>query len=329
MKQKNMPSKQYHDETLFRRYSGNPILTPRMWPYPVNTVFNPAAAEVDGKTVILARVEDRLGISHLTVARSQNGISGWEIDKSPSFSPDTRNHPEETLGVEDPRITRLDELGVWAITYTSFSEDGPLVSLATTGDFKKFKRFGPILRQLDKDAALFPRRFANRWAIIHRPQLHPDKPAHMWISFSPDLKHWGDTQIIMRARKGNAWDGAKLGICPQPLETPSGWLILYHGVRETCYGLIYRIGLALLDLKDPRRVIRRSRDWIMAPLAPYELFGDVGNVVFPCGWIYDKPKGEVRLYYGGADTCIALATARMKDLLDYIKSCSTRVDYLT
>lgn len=328
MKQKNMPPAQYHDETLFRRYKGNPILTPGMWPYPINTVFNPAAAEVDGKTVLLVRVEDRLGISHLTVARSQNGVTGWDIDKSPTFPPDSQNHPEEAYGVEDPRITWLESLKVWAVTYTSFSKDGPLVSLATTRDFKKFKRFGPILRQLDKDAALFPRRFGDRWAIIHRPLLEPTKPAHMWMSFSPDLKHWGDTQIFMRARKGNAWDGAKLGICPQPLETRDGWLILYHGVRETCYGSIYRIGLALLDLKNPRRVIRRSRDWIMAPLAPYELFGDVGNVIFPCGWIYDKPKGEVRLYYGGADNCVALATAPMKDILDYIKSCPARAEEL-
>ncbi|MBU2530922.1 MAG: glycosidase [Elusimicrobia bacterium] len=291
-----------------------------MWPYPINTVFNPAAAEVNGETVLLARIENKFGISHLTVARSKDGITNWKINKSPSIEPDDKR-PEEELGVEDPRITWMEELKLWAITYTAYSKDCPLVSLATTKDFKTFKKMGPILRQIDKDAALFPKRINGRWAIIHRPYLDPAVPAHMWMSFSPDLKHWGDSQIFMRARKGNAWDGAKLGICPEPIETPDGWLILYHGVRETCYGSIYRIGLALLDLKEPWKVLHRSKDWVMTPLAPYELLGDVGNVIFAGGWIHDKKKGTLCIYYGGADTCIALASAKMKDVLSYIKSC--------
>jgi predicted GH43/DUF377 family glycosyl hydrolase len=318
--QKKKLKKQYHDETLFTRHKDNPIITSDMWPYPINTVFNPAAVEVNGETVLLARIEDKFGISHLTVARSKYGIKNWKIDKSPSIEPDDK-HPEEELGVEDPRITWMEELKLWAITYTAYSKDGPLVSLATTKDFKTFKKMGPILRQIDKDAALFPKRINGRWAIIHRPYLDPAVPPHMWMSFSPDLKHWGDSQIFMRTRKGNAWDGAKLGICPEPIETPDGWLILYHGVRETCYGSIYRIGLALLDLKEPWKVLHRSKDWGMTPIAPYELLGDVGNVIFAGGWIYDKKKGTLRIYYGGADTCIALASAKMKDVLSYIKKC--------
>ena len=321
MEQKKNLKGKYHDEILFARHKDNPLITPDMCPYPINTIFNPAAAEVNGETVLLTRVEDKHGISHLTVARSKDGISDWKIDKSPSLEPEPEKYPEEELGIEDPRITWLEELKVWAITYTAVSKDGPLVSLATTKDFKTFKKLGPILRQHDKDAALFPKRVNGRWAIIHRPTLSHLVPAHMWISFSHDLKHWGDFQIIMRARKGNAWEGAKLGICPEPLETPDGWLILYHGIRKTCYGSIYRIGLALLDLDKPWQVIRRSRDWVMTPLAPYELFGDVGNVIFPCGWIHDKKTGIVSLYYGGADTSIALATAPMKEILSYMKNC--------
>lgn len=320
MKQKTFQSKKYYDETLFHRHENNPILTPDMWPYPVNTVFNPAAAVVNDKTVLLVRAEDRFGVSHLAAAWSCDGLTGWEIDKKPALSPDPRNHPEEALGVEDPRITRLDELNAWAVTYTAYSNDGPMVSLATTRDFKKFKRLGTILRPCDKDAALFPKRINGRWAIIHRPMITPSH-AQMWMSFSPDLKYWGDSRIFMRSRPGNAWDGAKLGLCPQPLETPKGWLILYHGVRQTCYGSIYRIGLALLDLNEPWKVLRRSKNWLMTPLAPYELHGDIGNVIFPCGWIYDKAKDEVRVYYGAADTCVAMATANMKDILAYIKTC--------
>jgi predicted GH43/DUF377 family glycosyl hydrolase len=125
----------------------------------------------------------------------------------------------------------------------------------------------------------------------------------------------------MHARRGAWWDANKIGLSPPPLETPEGWLILYHGVRGTAGGCLYRLGLALLDLDDPCRVLRRSDEWIFAPELPYERQGDVNGVVFPCGWILDQPSGEIRLYYGGADTCLALATAQLSDLLSYLGTC--------
>ena len=117
------------------------------------------------------------------------------------------------------------------------------------------------------------------------------------------------------------WDANKIGLSPPPLETPEGWLILYHGVRSTAGGSLYRLGLALLDLEDPCRVLRRTDEWVFAPEAPYERHGDVDDVVFPCGWILDKASGAIRLYYGGADTCVALATARLSDLLSFLRKC--------
>ena len=125
----------------------------------------------------------------------------------------------------------------------------------------------------------------------------------------------------MHARRGAWWDANKIGLSPPPLETPEGWLILYHGVRVTAGGCLYRLGLALLDLEDPCQVLRRSDEWIFAPEMPYERQGDVNGVVFPCGWILDKPSGEIRLYYGGADTCLALATAQLADVLGYLRKC--------
>jgi beta-1,4-mannooligosaccharide/beta-1,4-mannosyl-N-acetylglucosamine phosphorylase len=98
-------------------------------------------------------------------------------------------------------------------------------------------------------------------------------------------------------------------------------LILYHGVRNTPGGCLYRLGLALLDLEDPRRVLRRSDEWVFAPEMQYERQGDVNGVVFPCGWILDQPSGLIRMYYGGADSCLALATAPLADLLDYLRKC--------
>jgi len=306
---------------LFHRHGDNPILTARDWPYPAHTVFNAGACRAGDETILLVRVEDRRGHSHLAVARSNDGVSSWRIDARPSFAPDPANYPEEEWGVEDARLTWVEDRGRWIIAYTAFSHGGPLVSLAETTDFVTFSRLGAAMPPEDKDAAVFPRRFGNRYAMIHRPVSAGSSGAHIWLSFSPDLEHWGGHHILLHARHGAWWDANKIGLGPPPLETPEGWLILYHGVRATAGGCLYRRGLALLDLEDPARVLRRSDEWVFAPQTPYERHGDVGGVVFPCGWILDKPSGAIRLYYGGADTCLALATAQLSDVLGYLHAC--------
>ncbi|MFN3928622.1 MAG: glycosidase, partial [Thermoflexus sp.] len=155
---------------------------------------------------------------------------------------------------------------------------------------------------------------------IHRPMpTAPGARPNIWISFSPDLRHWGDHTVIIEARPGGWWDSDRVGLGPQPIETPEGWLILYHGVRQTAAGRIYRVGMALLDLEDPRKVIRRSSEWVFGPRMSYERIGDVPNVTFPCGAIVDPRSGELLMYYGAADTCVALASASLQQLLDYLK----------
>jgi predicted GH43/DUF377 family glycosyl hydrolase len=311
-----------HFRELFRRYEHNPILTVNDWPYPANSVFNAGAALLpSGETLLLARVEDRRGISHLTAARSRDGVSDWRIDPRPTLEPDPENHPEEVWGIEDPRITWVDELGRYAIIYTSYSTSGPLVSLALTRDFKEFERKGVIMPPEDKDAALLPRRFGGRWALIHRPVSgFPGSRANMWLSYSPDLKHWGDHTLMLEARRGAWWDANKIGLSPPPVETMEGWLVIYHGVRMTPAGCLYRLGLALFDLENPAKLVRRGDEWIFGPHAPYERVGDVGDVVFPCGVTHNEATGELRLYYGAADTSIALAIGNVKDLLDWLKT---------
>jgi predicted GH43/DUF377 family glycosyl hydrolase len=306
---------------LFNRHSANPILSAGDWPYPAHTVFNAGACQVGDETVLLVRVEDRRGHSHLTVARSNNGVSNWQIDSKPSFAPDLEGHSEEAWGVEDPRLTWVEDRQEWIIAYTAYSQSGPLVSLARTKNFTSFSRLGPVMPPEDKDAAVFPRRFGGRYAMIHRPVSAGSSGAHIWLSYSPDLIHWGDHRILLHARRGAWWDANKIGLSPPPLETAEGWLLLYHGVRQTAGGCLYRLGLALLDLEDPCCVLRRSDEWIFAAEMPYERQGDVGDVVFPCGWILNKVTGAIRLYYGGADSCLALATAQVSELLDYLRKC--------
>jgi len=312
--------KQNSSYDLFQRHPGNPILSVDDWPYKANSVFNAAAAEVDGKILLLARVEDFRGMSHLTLARSDDGISNWQINKEPSLKPEPEKYPEELWGIEDPRITQLEEMNKWAICYTAYSKGGPLVSLAMTSDFKSFERLGPVMPPEDKDAALFPVKFNGLWAMLHRPvSMAAILGAHIWLSFSPNLKHWGEHQEIIQARDGGWWDANKIGLCAPPMQTKEGWLILYHGVRTTASGSIYRLGLALLDLENPAKVIRRTDEWIFGPKAHYEREGDVDDVVFPCGWL--KRDNKVFMYYGAADSRICLAIADFNELLDVVLVC--------
>ena len=295
------------------------------WPYPVNTVFNAAATLLpDGTTLLLCRVEDLRGISHLSAARSKNGVDNWKIDPKPTFSADPEHFPEEIWGVEDPRVTFVPELDQYVIAYTSYSRGGPGVSLAQTKDFINFERFGVIMTPDDKDAALFPHRIGKYWALIHRPMTTTG--AHMWISYSPDLKHWGSHKVILQARRGGWWDANKIGLCSPPIETPKGWLMIYHGVRVTASGSIYRLGLALFDLEHPDICLRRGNSWIFGPDAPYERVGDVHDVVYPCGQTIGADGDTINLYYGAADSSVALATGSINCLLTWLETNSSMGD---
>jgi predicted GH43/DUF377 family glycosyl hydrolase len=305
------------DSTLFTRYAGNPILSRDDWPYPINSVFNAGAAQLSsGETLLLCRVEDRRGLSHLCAARSANGIDGWRIDPEPTLAANPGEYPEEIWGIEDPRITFVPELKRYAVAYTSFARGGPGVSLALTSDFRSFERYGVIMPPEDKDAALLPRRVGGFWAMIHRPVTPTG--AHMWISYSPDLRHWGSHRVILEARRGGWWDANKIGLCSPPIETAKGWLVIYHGVRQTASGSIYRLGLALFDLDRPDICLQRGNSWMFGPEASYERTGDVRDVVFPCGQVIEADGDTIRLYYGAADSCIAMATGSIRALLAWL-----------
>jgi len=308
----------YHgQDSLFQRHPSNPILSRKDWPYPVNSVFNAGVVRLeDGDTLLLCRVEDRSGLSHLCAARSANGIDGWRIDPHPTLEANPQEYPEEIWGIEDPRITYLPELKQYAVAYTAFARGGPCVSLALTKDFKTFERYGVIMTPEDKDAVLLPRRFGGLWALVHRPTT--SLGAHIWISYSPDLRHWGEHRVILEARRGGWWDANKIGLCSPFIETEKGWLAIYHGVRQTAAGSIYRLGLALFDLEKQDVCLQRGSGWIFSPEAPYERTGDVPEVVFPCGQTIGADGDTINLYYGASDSCMALATGSIRTLFSWL-----------
>jgi beta-1,2-mannobiose phosphorylase / 1,2-beta-oligomannan phosphorylase len=305
------------DRELFDRHPANPILTADDWPYAVNAVFNPAAAQLDGTTVLLARVEDLTGISHLTAARSSNGVDGWTVDREPLLAP-ADGIESEQWGFEDARVVFLPELELWAITCTVYGPGGPAVYLATTEDFRTVERHGIVREPEDKNAALLSHRIDGKWVLFHRPTTDfggPRPHGGIYVSRSADLVEWSAPEQVLRQRDGAWWDASRIGIGPPLLRTEHGWLLIYHGVKDTVSGSVYRVGLALTDLDEPTRVLHRLPHWIFAPLGSYERAGDVPNVVFPCGLLHDEASDEIRLYYGAADTSVCLATARLEDLL--------------
>ncbi|MGV3666875.1 MAG: glycosidase [Leptospira bouyouniensis] len=304
---------------LFVRNSENPILTASMWPYPVHTVFNPGATILkDGNTLLLCRMEDRKGLSQLGIARSKNGLNHWIINPSPFMTAEPEIYPAECWGIEDPRITFISELNQYIICYVSYGKSGPSVSLAITENFEEQIKLGMVLKPNDKDAALFPRKIQDRWVMLHRPIDH--NSANIWISYSVDLMHWKDRKLILGTRTGGWWDAEKIGLGAPPIETKEGWLIIYHGVKKNASGYLYRIGLALLDLEHPDICIKRTNDWIFAPETDYERFGDVKDVVFPCGLTLLADNDTIHLYYGAADTSIGVATGSVRNLLDWLQN---------
>lgn len=296
---------------LFTRHKHNPILTYRSMPYVCQSVFNPGATMVGDQTLLLLRVEDLEGKSHLTIAKSDDGIGGWHIESEPFLSSAQGASRYEEFGCEDPRITWLDDLKKWAITYTSYSGFGAGVAIATTTDWKSIDRQGLVLAPNNKDAALFPRKIDGRYWMLHRPAAGSIE--HIWLTDSYDLSHWGHPRCILQERGGPMWDGVKVGTNTIPIETEEGWLILYHGVKQFSTTYTYRMGLALLDLDNPERLIARLPHWVLGPHEHYEVTGAVPNVVFACG--HTQVGDEIRVYYGAADTCVCLATARISDLL--------------
>jgi len=300
-------------QEVFVRDENNPVLTAEDMPYLANAVFNAGAADLGDEVVLLLRVESTSGRSHLIVARSKDGVTDWRIEERALLHP-AQGYPAESNGVEDCRITWMEELGCWVLAYTAYSDQGPGVALATTRDFRSVTRIGLVFPPEDKNAALFPRKFDGLYAMLHRPSVGGGS---IWISYSPDLVFWGKARVVVPVRSGPWWDGRRVGAGMPPVETPEGWLCIYHGVKELVGRPIYRLGAALLDLEEPHRLIGRARRWLLGPRAPYERMGDSPNVIFSCGGIVRE--GVLWLYYGAADCSICLARARISDIVEVVR----------
>jgi predicted GH43/DUF377 family glycosyl hydrolase len=298
-------------EPLVTRYEGNPILTKRDVPYPVETVHNAGVARHAGRTVMLFRSHLRSGRSVIGVAESDDGFR-FRVRAEPLISP-APGEPfasYEEFGVEDPRICTID--GSHLITYSAYSRHGVRIVLARTDDFRRVERVALITQADYRNVVIFPERFGGRYVRLDRPHSEIS-PWAIWISYSPDLIHWGDSRVLIKPLTYH-WDEMKVGPGATPIKTPRGWLNIYHGVFNTMDGAIYRLGAALHDLDDPARILGVADEWILQPEDPWEVTGYVHNVVFTCGAV-PEDDGTLKIYWGGADTVVCAGTARIDDLV--------------
>jgi predicted GH43/DUF377 family glycosyl hydrolase len=300
---------------IIHRHPANPILTPEMIPG-ANAVFNSSVARFEDRYVGVFRVEKRQGYQSLRVAWSDDGITSWKFDPDEVLVPATEPFLTYEDARYDPRITQIGD--VYYICHASENRFGCQISVASTRDFKKFEKIAVAAEPTNRNMVLFPEKIGGFYARLDRP-FESGGAGNLWISYSPDLVYWGRSECIMQSR-AFAWDQAKIGPGAPPVKTKHGWLIIYHGVTPRVNAKIYKAGVALLDLEDPRKVIARGREYIMAPREIYERVGDVPNVVFPTAAIPYPEKDELRIYYGAADTVFCMATAKISALIDFAKN---------
>ncbi|UCE59225.1 MAG: glycoside hydrolase family 130 protein [Phycisphaerales bacterium] len=297
---------------VIHRWEGNPIITLEDIPFSCNTVFNAAAVKCQGHYILLIRVEDKRGRSIFALARSEDGYR-FVVNPDPCMVPSTEEPfaTYEACGIEDPRITETD--GTYYVMYTAYSRYGPRLALAKTDDFQTYERIALISEPVNKDGALFPRKINGRYVRFDRPNV--GSTGNIWVSYSDDLINWGGSEVVMSTRTDH-WDRSRIGASAPPIETEQGWLEIYHGVKEAAAGPIYRLGVVMLDLENPAHVLGRAAIPILTPREYYERVGDIGNVVFSCGAIYEEQTRQVKMYYGAADTCICVGTAKLDALIE-------------
>jgi predicted GH43/DUF377 family glycosyl hydrolase len=297
---------------IIKRYSKNPILTKEDIPYEVATVHNAGAIKFEDKYILLFRSHLLNGRSIIGLAESPDGFS-FKVNPEPFMTPSDEGEFKlyEEYGVEDPRISFIDD--EYLITYSAYSRFGVRIGLAKTKDFKKIERFALITETDYRNVVIFPEKFDGLYVRLDRPHSEIT-PWSIWISYSTDLKYWGDSKVIMRPVMYH-WDEMKIGPGATPIKTEKGWLSIYHGVFSTMDGSVYRLGVALHDLKDPSKIIGVSDQWILQPEEDYEITGYVHNVVFTCGAI-PEPDGTVKIYWGGADKVMCVGEANIEELVN-------------
>ena len=298
------------------RYTENPIIN-RHDQKNANSIFNSAVVPFEDGFAGIFRCDSRSVSMDIFPGFSKDGIHWTISDKPVQFEGDPAVTKREYR--YDPRVLKMDDK--YYVTWCNGAH-GPTIGVGWTTDFKTFHQMENAFLPYNRNGVLFPRKIGGNYMMLSRPSDTGHTPfGDVFCSQSPDLTYWGKHRWVMGTINGDesAWQSKTIGPGCVPIETDEGWLIIYHGVINTCNGFVYRIGVALLDLDEPWKVKGRSRNYILGPEELYECVGDVPNVTFPCAALTDAATGRIAIYYGCADTVTGLAFTTVDTLLNHIR----------
>ncbi|WP_332493412.1 glycoside hydrolase family 130 protein [Niameybacter sp.] len=300
------------------RYSNNPVIKRNAIPSS-NSIFNSAVVPFEGKFAGVFRCDSKSRSMDIFAGFSEDGIN-WNINHTPiTFE----GEDQEILNREyryDPRVCFIEDR--YYITWCN-GYHGPTIGVAYTFDFKTFHQLENAFLPYNRNGVMFPRKINGLYGMVSRPSDTGHTPfGDIFYSQTPDMEFWGKHRHVMSTVKGDdsAWQSTKIGAGPIPIETTEGWLMIYHGVLNSCNGFVYSFGAAILDIDQPWVVKYRTKEYLLSPQELYECVGDVPNVAFPCAALTDAETGRIAIYYGCADTVTGLAFAQVDELVEYIKN---------
>ena len=301
------------------RSSRNPIIGRYAIPTS-NSVFNSAVVPFGDGFAGVFRCDNKRVQMNIFAGFSKDGVN-WEINHEPIKFKAGNTDMIESDYKYDPRVTWIEDR-YW-ITWCN-GYHGPTIGIAYTFDFKEFFQCENAFLPFNRNGVLMPQKIGGRYAMLSRPSDNGHTPfGDIYMSFSPDMKYWGEHRCVRKVTpfEESAWQCTKIGAGSVPFLVPGeGWLMFYHGVINTCNGFRYSMGAAILDENDPTKVLHRTMAYLLAPAAPYELAGDVPDVVFPCAALHDLEQDKVSVYYGAADTTVCMAFGRISEIIDFIKN---------
>ena len=302
------------------RYSKNPVIGRYQIPSS-NSIFNSAVVPFGDGFAGVFRCDNKAVQMNIFAGFSKDGIH-WDINHEPIRFKAGNTNMIESEYKYDPRVTWIEDR-YW-ITWCN-GYHGPTIGIAYTFDFKEFFQCENAFLPFNRNGVLFPQKINGKYAMLSRPSDNGHTPfGDIFYSESPDMEFWGRHRHVMSpaAFEVSAWQCTKIGAGPIPVETPEGWLLIYHGVLHSCNGYVYSFGSALLDLDEPWKVKFRSGPYLLAPREPYECMGDVPNVCFPCAALHDNETGRIAIYYGCADTVTGLAFGYIPEIIEFTKRTS-------
>ncbi len=314
---KNIPwqERPESNKEVMWRYSMNPIIERDAIPSS-NSVFNSAVVAFEDGFAGVFRCDNKAVQMNIFAGFSKDGIH-WEIEHEPIVMQRGNTDMIDSDYKYDPRVVFIEDR-YW-ITWCN-GYHGPTIGIAYTFDFKEFFQCENAFLPFNRNGVLFPKKINGKYAMLSRPSDNGHTPfGDIYISFSPDMKYWGEHRVVMKTApfEQSAWQCTKIGAGPIPILTNEGWLMIYHGVINTCNGFRYAMGAALLEENAPEKVRYRTKPYLLSPSVTYEQVGDVPNVIFPCAALHDEEKDRLSVYYGAADTVVGLAFGKLSEVVKF------------